>query len=165
MSRITETLRKALLGRENGIRRTLLRRIFGGGTPRDHEPPAAATPPPSAKPAATAPPEPPRSVTPPEGFEVVLHRDALADGQITEVIAAGKAIALARVDGRFYAVSNECRHAGGPIGDGKLDGHIVTCPYHGWRYDVRDGRCLVDADRPLPTYEVVETGSAVCVHT
>jgi nitrite reductase/ring-hydroxylating ferredoxin subunit len=48
-------------------------------------------------------------------------------------------LALFNVAGSFYAVDNSCPHRGGPLGDGKLDGAIVTCPWHGYRYDVRTG--------------------------
>jgi nitrite reductase/ring-hydroxylating ferredoxin subunit len=107
--------------------------------------------------------EAPREVTPPEGFEVVLHTSALQDGEIVEVIVAGTALAIARVHGEFFATSNACTHAGGPIGDGTLDEYQVQCPYHGWTFDVRDGACAVDADEPLDSYRVVVVGDAVCV--
>ena len=55
-----------------------------------------------------------------------------------------RAIALARVDGAFHALDNVCPHAGGPLGDGVLDGCQLTCPWHGWTFDVRSGACLVD---------------------
>jgi nitrite reductase (NADH) small subunit len=43
------------------------------------------------------------------------------------------------VDGEFFALSNLCRHAFAPLSEGFMDGHTVMCPWHGWRYDVRDG--------------------------
>ncbi|HLN34674.1 MAG TPA: Rieske 2Fe-2S domain-containing protein [Nitrososphaeraceae archaeon] len=39
----------------------------------------------------------------------------------------------------FYAISSKCIHKGGPLVKGKLDGHIITCPWHGWKYDIRTG--------------------------
>jgi nitrite reductase/ring-hydroxylating ferredoxin subunit len=149
-------------GREHGFRRRFWALV---------SPPQAESPPP---PAPISPStgvvaggkkakEPPKAVTPPDGFEVVLHKDSLSPGEITEVIIAGTAIALCNVEGRFYAVSNTCPHAGGPIGEGKLEGATVACPYHGWTYDVRDGRCFVQEDIKLPTYEVRVVGDAVCV--
>jgi nitrite reductase/ring-hydroxylating ferredoxin subunit len=102
-------------------------------------------------------------VTPPEGFEVVLHKDALDDGQITEVIIAGTAIALANVDGAFYAIQNECPHAEGPLGEGSMNGSMVTCPYHGWQFDVTTGDCLVNPEATIKGYPVQIEGDAVCV--
>jgi nitrite reductase/ring-hydroxylating ferredoxin subunit len=44
-----------------------------------------------------------------------------------------------------------------------MDGFTVTCPYHGWSYDVRDGTCFVSPDARLPTWPVRVVGDAVCV--
>ena len=49
--------------------------------------------------------------------------------------------------GRSTAVDNTCAHRGGPLGQGDLDGAVVTCPWHGWRYDVRTG--LHDGSPPV----------------
>jgi nitrite reductase (NADH) small subunit/3-phenylpropionate/trans-cinnamate dioxygenase ferredoxin subunit len=167
MPGITGLLRLLLLGRRHGTR-ARLRRRFGLGWmdeatgPRDAEP-RPTTPAPGVVAGGRAAREAPKGVTPPDGFEVALHKDALAPGEITEVIVAGRAVAVCNVQGTFYAVSSTCAHAGGPIGDGKLEGHTVTCPYHGWSYDVRDGTCFVNAEVRLPTYEVRVVGDAVCV--
>jgi nitrite reductase/ring-hydroxylating ferredoxin subunit len=48
-------------------------------------------------------------------------------------------IALFNVNGSFYAVDNTCPHAGGPLGEGHLDGLVVECPWHGWRFNVQTG--------------------------
>jgi nitrite reductase/ring-hydroxylating ferredoxin subunit len=107
--------------------------------------------------------EAPKDVTPPEGFEVVLHKDALPAGQLVEIIIAGTAIAVANVDGTFHAISNTCPHAEGPLGEGALEGHVVTCPYHAWEFDVRSGSCLTDSTMEVETYEVQVVDNAVCV--
>jgi nitrite reductase/ring-hydroxylating ferredoxin subunit len=49
-------------------------------------------------------------------------------------------IALFNVGGRFYALENSCPHQGGPIADGWLEDAEVTCPWHGWCFDVRSGK-------------------------
>jgi len=49
-------------------------------------------------------------------------------------------IALFNIDGTFYAIDNACPHAGGPLGEGKLSGTVVTCPWHGWRFSVVTGQ-------------------------
>lgn len=48
-------------------------------------------------------------------------------------------IAVVRVADEVYALSNLCRHAFGPLSEGFMDGYQLMCPWHGWRYDVRDG--------------------------
>jgi nitrite reductase/ring-hydroxylating ferredoxin subunit/ferredoxin-thioredoxin reductase catalytic subunit len=63
----------------------------------------------------------------------------LADGQVRHVKIGKQDIALTRIGGEYFALSNICRHAFGPLADGVLDGYYLMCPWHGWRYDVRDG--------------------------
>jgi ferredoxin-thioredoxin reductase catalytic chain len=69
----------------------------------------------------------------------VAHTTDMRDGESRHVKVGKRDIALFRVEGRFFALSNLCRHAFGPLAEGFLDGHVVMCPWHGWRYDVRDG--------------------------
>ena len=51
----------------------------------------------------------------------------------------GTDIALFNVDGTIYAIDNTCPHRGGPLGEGMLDGNVVTCPLHGWKFNVTTG--------------------------
>ena len=71
-------------------------------------------------------------MTPPEGFEVVLHVDALKPGEVSEVIAGGTAICVANVEGSYHAVSNTC-----PTRTVRSERSAtrtkVLCPYHGRR--------------------------------
>ena len=59
------------------------------------------------------------------------------EGRVVE--AGGRTLALFNVDGRFYALDNVCLHRGGPLGEGDLEGTIVRCPWHAWRWDVTSG--------------------------
>ncbi len=153
-------LRTIILGRDNGIRARLRRRLRGEGAAPE---PAPAPAPSVGERALRLSPEPPRDVTPPEGFEVVLHKDALKPGRVTDIIIGGTAIAVANVDGAFYAVDNTCPHAGGPLGEGTLDGAVLVCPMHGWRFDLATGACETDADTRVRTFETRVVGDAVCV--
>jgi len=79
------------------------------------------------------------------------------EGKIFEV--NGKKIAVFNVNGEFYAIDNTCKHKGGPLGEGYLDGNIVTCPWHAWQYDVKTGENPVDPNIKVETYKVdVEKG-------
>lgn len=60
-------------------------------------------------------------------------------GTLRTVRIGKREIALVRVGEDFYALGNVCRHAFGPLGQGFLDGYHAICPWHGWRFDVRDG--------------------------
>ncbi|MBI1815822.1 MAG: Rieske 2Fe-2S domain-containing protein [Deltaproteobacteria bacterium] len=66
----------------------------------------------------------------------------------------GKKVAVFNCDGEFYAIDDTCKHRGGPLGDGDLDGCIVACPWHGWTYDVTTGVSPDDPDAAVDRYEV-----------
>ena len=63
----------------------------------------------------------------------------VAAGEARVVETGGKTLALFNVDGTYYALDNACSHRGGPLGEGDLEGSVVTCPWHGWRWDVTTG--------------------------
>lgn len=63
-------------------------------------------------------------------------------GTIREFHVEGRAIALANVGGKFYAIDNTCLHRAGPLGQGVLSGKVVVCPWHGWQYDVTTGKVM-----------------------
>src|SRR5262245_33548523 len=65
-------------------------------------------------------------------------------GSIKEVLVGGKPVALANVGGTFYAIDNTCLHRGGPLGQGQLAGSVVTCPWHGWQFDVTTGKAVMN---------------------
>jgi nitrite reductase (NADH) small subunit len=69
----------------------------------------------------------------------------------------GRSVAVFRIDGQLHAIDGTCTHEDGPLGEAdKIDGHVITCPYHDWKFDVRDGSCLADPNRPVPCYDVAE---------
>jgi nitrite reductase/ring-hydroxylating ferredoxin subunit/ferredoxin-thioredoxin reductase catalytic subunit len=63
----------------------------------------------------------------------------LPSGSVRHVKVGKNDIALARNGDEVFALSNVCRHAFGPLAEGFVDGYHVVCPWHGWRYDMRDG--------------------------
>jgi|SRR5437867_5507614 len=69
-------------------------------------------------------------------------------GEGRVVDAAGKTLALFNVGGVYYAIDNTCAHRGGPLGEGDLHDTMVTCPWHGWRWDVTSG---ANANNPAVT--------------
>ena len=91
---------------------------------------------------------------------------AVADcppGTSLEVVAADRIVALFNVDGVFHALDGVCPHQGGPLGKGRLEGCIVTCPWHGWQFDVRDGQHQLSARLQQPRYNVRIEGGTVMV--
>ena len=78
----------------------------------------------------------------PERHRIAAVTDVPPGGS-RELTAGGRVVALFNVDGEFHALDGVCPHAGGPLGEGDLDGAIVTCPWHGWQFDVTTGQhCL-----------------------
>ena len=80
--------------------------------------------------------------------------EELAPGSCKTLELSGSRIALFNVAGRFYAMDDTCAHLGGPLGEGTLDGAIVTCPWHGWQYDVTTGARQTNPRAQLTCYEV-----------
>ncbi len=76
-----------------------------------------------------------------------------------------ESIALFRAGQRIYAVDGMCAHQGGPIARGHLDANCVTCPWHGWQYDLRDGRHLLTGKHLLDCFPVEIRGDQVWVDT
>ncbi len=61
-------------------------------------------------------------------------------GQALELVADDRVIALFKLKGQFYALDGICPHQGGPLGTGAVCGCVVTCPWHGWQFDVTTGQ-------------------------
>jgi nitrite reductase (NADH) small subunit len=57
-------------------------------------------------------------------------------------LSDGREIALFNVEGKIYALDNACPHMGGPLGEGEIEGSIVTCPWHGWQFEIESGACV-----------------------
>jgi nitrite reductase/ring-hydroxylating ferredoxin subunit len=87
----------------------------------------------------------------------------LAAGEGKVVEAAGKTLALFNVDGVYYAIDNSCAHRGGPLGEGDLDGRVVTCPWHAWRWDVTSGANANNPAVKVGCYPVRVEGGAILV--
>jgi len=69
--------------------------------------------------------------------------DDLVAGQPTLVEAETTRLVLVRVGDTVYACHDTCSHQGGPLSEGRLSGTRLSCPWHGWMYDVRTGECLM----------------------
>jgi 3-phenylpropionate/trans-cinnamate dioxygenase ferredoxin subunit len=94
---------------------------------------------------------------------VVAKAADVLSGQVKAVEVEGKSIALANVDGRFFAFDDTCTHEACSLADGVLEGTVVTCPCHGAQFDVTDGRVVAPpAVEPVQCYRVrVEDGQLV----
>ena len=94
----------------------------------------------------------------------VANVNDLKTGEGKVVEADGKELALFNVDGKFYAIDNTCTHRGGPLGEGFLEGDIVTCPWHGAKYDVRTGKVMgLPATQSVKSYRIIIKNNEIFV--
>lgn len=84
-------------------------------------------------------------------------------GTSIERVVDGRVVALANVAGAWHALDGLCPHQGGPLGTGTLCGAVLTCPWHGWQFDVTTGRHRVSATVRQAVHEAEERGGEVFV--
>jgi len=111
--------------------------------------------------------------------------DEFEEGE-AEIIEVGRAeVGVIKADGEFYALRNQCPHDGGPTCEGKVqrelvgeftgpgervkqeysDDYIVSCPWHGWSFDLESGEHIGDDSYVVPTYDVIVEDGLVYVST
>ncbi|MCA9121056.1 MAG: Rieske 2Fe-2S domain-containing protein [Planctomycetaceae bacterium] len=84
-------------------------------------------------------------------------------GSAREFVANDRIVALYNVEGEFHALDGICPHQGGPLGKGNLSGCIVTCPWHGWQFDVTNGQHQTSASLLHAKIPVKIEGDSVLV--
>lgn len=88
-------------------------------------------------------------------YVAVGREDEVPEGEVRVFEYEDERIAVARVDGRLFAIADVCTHDDGPLGEGSLDGCEITCPRHGARFDVRTGAVTrMPAAVPVRSYPV-----------
>ena len=87
----------------------------------------------------------------------------IAPGKSQIIEVSETKVALFNQDGNFYAINNSCIHKQGPLGEGELEGDIVTCPLHGWKYDITSGQCTTNPNAKVTCYEVKVDGQDILV--
>jgi len=110
------------------------------------QPPPASPPPPPPSPAPAPPPEAARPPRPPRGtrpYWICAGKTAdfpAGAGRVVDL--GGLVLAVFNLDGRFHVLSNACPHQGGPLGEGKVEGAVVVCPLHQWKFEIPTGKGL-----------------------
>ena len=115
---------------------------------------------------------------------LVGHRSEFAGGARKIVSVGRREIGVLEHDGEFFAYENRCVHQGGPVCEGRILGRVevvlnedktvagerfsatethLICPWHGYEYDLRTGRCVADRRLGLRRYEVIEKGDEIYV--
>lgn len=92
---------------------------------------------------------------------VIARAEECPPGTSIERVAGDRMVALANVDGTFHAIDGLCPHQGGPLGAGRLCGTVLTCPWHGWQFDVVTGRHQISPTVRQPVHAVRERDGLV----
>lgn len=94
----------------------------------------------------------------------VAEVSEVPSGTSTFVEVDGQLLALFNIDGVFYAMDDACPHQGGPLSEGEIHGCVVVCPWHGWEFDVTNGKRVNPPGAPnAETYRVVVEGNDVMI--
>ncbi len=97
-----------------------------------------------------------------DDYVKVALTSEVPEGKMKAVQTMGHEVCLANVAGKYYAIGNLCTHVHGPLAQGSLKDHIVTCPWHGSQFDVRTGEVKRGpATVPEAVYEVKVEGATV----
>ena len=96
-------------------------------------------------------------------FIRTARKEEIPTGAIREYQIEGKTVAIANVDGKLFAINNVCLHRGGPLAQGDLQGKIVTCPWHGWTYDVETGKSTLNSAVGVDCFAIEVRGEDIFV--
>ena len=97
-------------------------------------------------------------------FIKVAALDDVGEGEMYPIEVDGEPVCLTRVEGTIYAFTDNCTHISGPLNEGDLEGCVVTCPWHGAQFDVRNGKVVRGpARQDLYTYPVKVEDNAIFI--
>jgi nitrite reductase/ring-hydroxylating ferredoxin subunit len=98
------------------------------------------------------------------GFVDVCGAEEIPDNRGRTICLSGERVAIFRYDGKVSAVSNVCKHQNGPLGEGKIVGGCIVCPWHGYEYEPASGRAPAPFSERLPTFAVKVVRGRVLVN-
>ncbi len=102
----------------------------------------------------------PEDKSPGQWHDVAASAD-MADGSAQEVIVEGRIVAIFRSAGRLYAIDGMCAHQGGPIAEGTVEHDCVTCPWHGWQYELATGIQTINRQPLQETFPIEEQNGRI----
>lgn len=83
-------------------------------------------------------------------------------GSVKGVTLKGTRVLVANIDGKFFSINSVCTHLGGPLEKGSLNGDVITCPWHGSKFDVKNGAVVSGpASKPEPSHKVTLEGESI----
>lgn len=72
-------------------------------------------------------------------FQTVAKVGSIPDGEGRAFPVNGRMIAVFLRDGNYYAINDCCPHMGASLASGYVDGDDVVCPWHAWKFCIKDG--------------------------
>jgi nitrite reductase (NADH) small subunit/3-phenylpropionate/trans-cinnamate dioxygenase ferredoxin subunit len=96
-------------------------------------------------------------------FKTVCRVGDVREGEGKTVIVGGKLIAVFCVGGQYHAIDDTCPHMGASLSEGYVEDGIVTCPWHAWRFRLRDGAWADNPRLSIGCYAVRVSGNEVQV--
>jgi nitrite reductase/ring-hydroxylating ferredoxin subunit len=97
-------------------------------------------------------------------FKTIATKSEIPAGQGKIFEIDGNSIAVWNVNGNYYAFQSVCPHRGGPVGEGEMEGNVITCPWHGWSFDVTTGVSPINPAAKLTCYQVQVEGEQIKVN-
>jgi len=101
------------------------------------------------------------------GRIIVAKTNEIKPNQIKQVSIDGKDIVVINIDGSYFAINDTCTHAGGSLSEGKVEGSIITCDWHGAQFDCKSGKLVKFPAKidDLESYNVVIESDTIFVET
>jgi len=96
-------------------------------------------------------------------FVTVARVGEIPSGRGRQVTVGDRWVALFNLDGAYHAIDNICLHRGGPLADGPVGNGIVTCPWHGWQYEIATGTMIQDPRVGVARHETRVVGEEIQV--
>lgn len=97
-------------------------------------------------------------------YKAIANTTDIPVGESRILEVEGNSIAIWNINGNYYAYQNLCPHRGGPVGEGEMEGSVVTCPWHGWTFDVTTGVSPVNPAAKLTRYDVKVEGNQIKIN-
>jgi nitrite reductase/ring-hydroxylating ferredoxin subunit len=99
-----------------------------------------------------------------DGFLQVCHVDDIEESRAKMFCIGAESIAVFKTQGKLFAVNNACKHQNGPLGEGKVVGGCITCPWHGYQYLPYNGQSPPPFKEQVSTYDVMIVDGTVWVN-
>ncbi len=87
----------------------------------------------------------------------------LPAGSVIEASIGDDRYAICNIEGRIHALAGTCPHRGGPLGQGAVNGALLTCPWHAWEFDCRTGENDYNPAVKIATYQAQISGDDILI--